>query len=87
MKIENCKLKIAKRDAFTLVELLVVIAIIAAVVIGAGIFFWRGTAGRTATQGRMKTDLDTSMMEKNPAEFQKELNALIERDKASRKGN
>jgi hypothetical protein len=35
----------------------------------------------------MKTDLDTSMMEKNPAEFQKELNALIERDKASRKGN
>ena len=66
---------------------LVVIAIIAAVVIVAGIFFWRGTAGRTATQGRMKTDLDTSMMEKNPAEFQKELNALIERDKASRKGN
>ena len=65
----------------------VVIAIIAAVVIEAGIFFWRGTAGRTAAQGRMKTDLDTSMMEKNPAEFQKELNALIERDKASRKGN
>ncbi len=65
---------------------IVVIAIIAAVVIGAGIFFWRGTVGRSPAQGRMKTDLDTSMMEKNPAEFQKELNALIERDKASRGG-
>jgi hypothetical protein len=63
---------------------IVVIAIIAALVIGVGIFFWRGTAGRSPAQGRMKTDLDTSMMEKNPAEFQKELNALIERDKASR---
>jgi hypothetical protein len=62
---------------------IVVIAIIAAVVIGAGIFFWRGTAGRSEAQGRLKSDLDTSMMEKNPAEFQKELNALIERDKAS----
>ncbi len=63
----------------------ILIAIVAGLLIGISLIFWKTTGGRSEGQGRLESDLDTSKMEKNPAEFQKELDALIARDKAAHK--
>jgi hypothetical protein len=62
----------------------VAIIVVLVALCGIGFFLWRQTGGRSPSEGRLKSDLDTSLMEKDPAKFKQELDALIQRDKAAR---
>ena len=57
----------------------VVIVVVLAVV---GFFIWRGAGqSRGPGEGKMKSDLDMSKMEQDPAKHQKEIDDLLKRDR------
>jgi len=59
MKIENCKLKIAKRDAFTLIEIMVAIAIVG--ILSAVVLVSMKTYGAKARSSKALAQLSSAM--------------------------
>ncbi len=61
------------------------IAIIVVFVVLVGAFLWRSLPqGSAPGQGRKRSDVDLSNFTKDPAQFQRQVQELLERDRAER---
>ncbi len=61
----------------------IVIVILVAVL---GFFIWKHSQGPNTGSGRMRSDLDMSKAQKDPAKFQQDLQDLIKRDREAHGG-
>ncbi|MCS6949122.1 MAG: hypothetical protein RMM06_11810 [Armatimonadota bacterium] len=63
--------------------LAIIIIVVFVAIVGA--FIWRSLPqGASPGQGRKRSDIDLSRATKDPAQFQKEVQELLERDRAER---
>lgn len=61
------------------------VVIIVVFVVLVGFFLWRSLPqGAAPGEGRKRSDVDLSGVTKDPAQFQKEVQELLERDRAER---